>query len=363
MAFLDLRFPDGISLGAVGGPGYSTDVVVINSGFEQRNANWATARNNYDVAHAARTRTQMEALIAFFRIAQGRAHSFRFKDWMDFKCLLANGLLGLTGIGNGAPAYQLYKQYSNSAGSEKRKITRPLSGSVTVYRNGSPVTVGAAPGNISINHGSGLVTFVPDSTKAVNANVARNITAITQANPGVVTATAHGFVSGDRIRIASVVGMTQVNNLYFTITVIDANSFSIGVNSTTYTAYASGGTATKRGITQTNPVRVYASAHGLTNGRLVHISGASGMTQVNGNTYTVANAGTDFFDLSAIDGTAFGLYTGAATLGNYAQPADTLTWAGEFDVPCRFDVDQLRGEILAKDVFGWGQIPIVEVRE
>ena len=68
------------------------------------------------------------------------------------------------------------------------------------------------------------------------------ITGATQANPCVITCTAHGFVTGDQVFIEDIVGMTQLNNIAFTITKINDNSFSLdGINSTGYTAYASGG--------------------------------------------------------------------------------------------------------------------------
>lgn len=72
-----------------------------------------------------------------------------------------------------------------------------------------------------------------------------SITGATQANPCVITATGHGLRTGVQVTIASVGGMTQLNGNTYTITVIDANSFSLnGVNSTGYGAYTSGGTAT-----------------------------------------------------------------------------------------------------------------------
>jgi uncharacterized protein (TIGR02217 family) len=41
-------------------------------------------------------------------------------------------------------------------------------------------------------------------------------------------------------------------------------------------------------------------------------------------------------------------------------------WAGQFDVPCRFDTDELTGTILDKSgaefIIGWDSIPIVEIR-
>jgi Ubiquitin-activating enzyme E1 FCCH domain len=69
------------------------------------------------------------------------------------------------------------------------------------------------------------------------------ITAITRANPGKVTATAHGYNNGDTIYVSGVAGMTQVNDQSFTIAKVDENNFTIGVNTTAYTAYSSGGTA------------------------------------------------------------------------------------------------------------------------
>jgi hypothetical protein len=75
----------------------------------------------------------------------------------------------------------------------------------------------------------------------------KSITGITQANPAVVTANAHGFVTGNLISISGVGGMTEVNGRSFTITVLDANSFQLnGEDSSAHTAYTSGGTASRQ---------------------------------------------------------------------------------------------------------------------
>ena len=67
------------------------------------------------------------------------------------------------------------------------------------------------------------------------------ITNITNATNAVVTAPNHGLVSGTTVILNNVAGMTEVNGNAYTIAVIDANDFSIGVNSTTFAAYTSGG--------------------------------------------------------------------------------------------------------------------------
>jgi len=75
------------------------------------------------------------------------------------------------------------------------------------------------------------------------------ITGVTQANPGVVTATGHSFSNGNRVKIASVTGMTELNGQIYTVANAGANDFELnddngaGINTTGYTAYSADGTA------------------------------------------------------------------------------------------------------------------------
>lgn len=85
-----------------------------------------------------------------------------------------------------------------------------------------------------------------------------NITGITQANPAVVTAVAHGYSTGQEVYLSAIGGMTTLNGRNFKITVLSANTFSLqymdgtNVNSTAFTAYTSGGT-TERVYTAVSP--------------------------------------------------------------------------------------------------------------
>lgn len=363
MSFIETpRFPENISYGASGGAEFRTDIAAVSSGFEQRNVAWSAARASYDVSHANRSAADIATLNTFFRAVKGRAHGFRFKDWADYTVSSGEGILD-AGVGDGYPTYQLVKQYVAGALTDLRDIKKPVSGSVVISRNGSPATEGVAAGNYSLDTTTGIVTFVADSTKSIDANVTKTISSITKAaNAVVTTSAAHGFVTGDKIKLTSVGGMTQVNNLYFTITYIDATSFYLNVDSSAYSVYTSGGSAIKYGITQTNLVRVNSAAHGLTNGKVVYISGVAGMTEVNSLAFTVANASTDYFELTGTNGSAYTAFTSGGTLSLFPQPADTLTFTGEFDVPCRFDVDKIAIDLIAPSINGWNQIPIVEVR-
>ncbi|MEX0958091.1 MAG: DUF6701 domain-containing protein [Burkholderiales bacterium] len=74
------------------------------------------------------------------------------------------------------------------------------------------------------------------------------ITAISQANPGQVTAVNHGFTEGARVFISGVAGMPEVNDQAFTIAVVDADRFTIGVDTSGFSPYIAGGTASRLAV-------------------------------------------------------------------------------------------------------------------
>lgn len=151
MAFVETRFPADIAFGSAGGPEYSTDIVIAQSGYEQRNSNWAQARARYNVAHGVKTQVQLDALIAFFRARKGRADGFRFKDWTDYKAVGQH-----IGIGNGATlSFQLKKDYLSGGVSESRVISKPVAGTIAIYCDGVLQLSSA----YSINTLTGVITF------------------------------------------------------------------------------------------------------------------------------------------------------------------------------------------------------------
>jgi hypothetical protein len=73
------------------------------------------------------------------------------------------------------------------------------------------------------------------------------ISAITQANPAVVTTTsAHGLATGQQITIAGALGMTGINGVW-TVTVLSTTTFSVVYNSTSAPAYTGSGTFSANG--------------------------------------------------------------------------------------------------------------------
>jgi uncharacterized protein (TIGR02217 family) len=289
MAFLNVRFPECFSYGAQFGPMFKTDVVVVNSGYESRNRIWQYARIAADVSQNVKTLADFETLQAFFNLAAGKANAFRVKDWTDYVVPLSRGLLG-TGAGSGNPAYQLRKRYTTAAQNYDRPITRPVSGQVSVTRNGTPVVIGPSAGQLlSINVDTGIVTFRPDATSNVTAVTVGTTTSVTLAsNPGSLAA-------GQRLYLTGFTGTASglLNNRSHLINSVVGGAFVLATN------------------TSSGTISTFASANGF----------------------------------------------------KYPQAADALAWAGQFDVPMRFDIDQLVGQIIAPNVYSWSSIPLIEVRD
>ena len=79
----------------------------------------------------------------------------------------------------------------------------------------------------------------------------KTISAITKANPAVVTASSHGYSNGDEIVITAVGGMTEVNGKRFLVADKTTNTFElqdkdgVDINSSSFTTYTSGGVSNK----------------------------------------------------------------------------------------------------------------------
>ena len=73
----------------------------------------------------------------------------------------------------------------------------------------------------------------------------KTITGATQTNPVNLTIVGHGMTTGKYLQVSGVVGMTQLNDKIYTVTVVDADHVTLdGVNGTAFTAYTSSGSGT-----------------------------------------------------------------------------------------------------------------------
>lgn len=144
------RFPSCVAYGATGGPKFSTNIVALASGREQRNIVWSQVRAEYDVGHRNRTIVEMDELRAFFYAVRGRAYGFRFKDYTDYEVSATEGFL--VDDGGSPSAFKMMKRYTIGTMTYDRRIYKPVVGSVTCYLNGE-----AMPG-WTVDYATGIVT-------------------------------------------------------------------------------------------------------------------------------------------------------------------------------------------------------------
>lgn len=86
---------------------------------------------------------------------------------------------------------------------------------------------------------------------------------ITNANPGIVTASNHGLSTGAVIYLYGIQGMNEINDGPYSITVIDQNTFSLGVDTSTYGTFLFGGSVYRKQFYNTKTwKRAYAGGIG-----------------------------------------------------------------------------------------------------
>ncbi|KAB2910814.1 MAG: DUF2460 domain-containing protein [Hyphomicrobiaceae bacterium] len=171
--FHDTRFPTAISRAAHGGPERRTDVVVLGSGAEERNARWADSRRSYNAGYGVKSLNDLHAVIAFFEERRGRLHGFRWRDPLDWKSCPPESEPAATdqliGIGDGTTlAFQLAKTYGSAFNPWTRAITKPVAGTVLVAVAGMLQTPGT---DYALDAGTGIVTFLPGHVPAASAAI------------------------------------------------------------------------------------------------------------------------------------------------------------------------------------------------
>jgi uncharacterized protein (TIGR02217 family) len=178
--FHDIRFPTAISRAAQGGPERRTDVVVLGSGAEERNARWADSRRSWNAGYGVKSLNDLHAIIAFFEERRGRLHGFRWRDPSDWKsCPPESEPTALDqqiGIGNGSTAnFQLVKTYGSGLNPWSRVISKAVTGSVLVAVAG----VVQAPGTFTVDDATGVVTFaaghIPAAAQIITAGFAFDV--------------------------------------------------------------------------------------------------------------------------------------------------------------------------------------------
>ncbi|MHA3980370.1 phage distal tail protein, Rcc01695 family [Halovulum sp. GXIMD14794] len=161
MDFHEVRFPESLSFGSVGGPERRTEIVTLSNGAEERSTPWAHSRRRYDAGLGMRSLDDLGALIAFFEARHGQLFGFRWKDWTDFKSCKPSGVVAAIdqrfGVGDGATTeFQLAKTYRSGAARYVRPIAKPVEGTVRIAIGGDEKAEGQ---DYVLDYATGLVTF------------------------------------------------------------------------------------------------------------------------------------------------------------------------------------------------------------
>lgn len=217
-----------------------------------------------------------------------------------------------------------------------------LQGLETAYRN-------IAIGSYSLNSGTGVSNSIAigdsslrniGSTQTIEIGTltdviltpSASITFITNDNPAVVTTNIdHGFITGERIYITGVSGLTTssyeaplhiVNGNSFYINTVSNTSFELFYNiELTNTVDTSLASSYDENGTAIAPVKLVSPGHLATTATLIQITNIDGTTELNGNQYytkiidssTIALYHNDILS-EAVDGTSMTAYVSSGTI-------------------------------------------------
>ena len=199
MSFHEVRFPSSLSFGSIGGPERRTDVVTLNSGFEERNTPWAHSRRRYDAGISMRSLDHLHELIAFFEARRGRLFSFRWKDWSDFKSGTPSQAVEMLdqviGLGDGVQStFQLCKTYRSGDQEYCREVKKPVIGTIVLAVDG---VEHFEDEHFVLDSQTGLVFFndPPAETAVITAGFEFDVPV--RFNTDVLEVSAAGFEAGE----------------------------------------------------------------------------------------------------------------------------------------------------------------------
>lgn len=160
MLFHEINLPEFIQVFAVGHPEFSNACATTISGAEIRQAQRYNARQKYWIKNCRLSFTQFEQFNSFFRARQGQLFGFRLKDHADWQ--VRNQAIG---EGDNVTAeFPLVKLYQDPINPYRRRIIKPVEGSVVIYINGQETQLA------TVNYERGIINF--DRPPANGENIA-----------------------------------------------------------------------------------------------------------------------------------------------------------------------------------------------
>ncbi len=382
---LDVEFPHDISENSEGSTTFQTAVTQVDSGFEQRLSRWDEPIMEYNVAYGVRTMEQLHDLMAMFRAAKGQLFAFLYKDYWDFTSSFASGVEArvpdpITNLdqilvpASGTDVVfevQMIKTYTLGSTTAVRTVTKPVSGTVVVALDGSPLVETT---DYTIDYTTGIISFVQATALALTNAQMEAPTSTTRVVIHDSGDSQGSLGVGDFVFFTgfALPGNVQPQSEAWTISTIVAGRIdlalptgrdqSIGVQE--------GVTVTASDISFTAPdlIDSAGSDFGIFSvGQFIRVEGSAGQdgvyeiatqsaaqlelveqtitTEGSGASMTITDVVTSGVDMNQVTG---------------VLPTEELTAGYEFRVPVRFAVDKLPVSI---DAFGIGSASDVKLRE
>ena len=237
--FLEERLPVCVRMGASYADEYSVEITQVANRGEYRRLVQPYPVRIFNVTYTKYTATLWDEILSLYHRCYGMYAGFRVKVLDDYTTNDHTGtptdtdqILALISAG----IYQLQVAYgvgtAISIGKPYRTIFKPVASTVTIAIDGVNQTWLTM---WTVSSTTGQIAFT---------NISKAINSISQAASAVVdVGAAHGFTANMSVFFAGVVGMTQINGLRGTITSVGATTITVDIDSTLFTAYGSGGTA------------------------------------------------------------------------------------------------------------------------
>jgi len=159
MQFVNIPFPERIAFGAASAAEWETELVTMAGGHDDTNENWEDNKHRFDAAPAVRTASAYALVRAHFNQVRGRARSFPFKDFLDYRVTDTDGVLVEVDGGG----WQLSKVYGSGGNEYIRRITRPDTAGFRIIRVRSGVHSNVT-GSATVDMDTGFVSAITGDT-------------------------------------------------------------------------------------------------------------------------------------------------------------------------------------------------------
>lgn len=157
--FIESRLLNRVAYGFTEHINYLTTRVPLVSGIVATNAERSQPLHTYNAPYSAIQPAHHALVVAAFNACLAGAHSFRFKSKADYQ--LTTETIG-TAVGGADETMQLIKTSPFGGQSTVRTIKKPVTGTVSLFEDGSPLAS-------SVDTTTGIVTFTSTAGKVITA--------------------------------------------------------------------------------------------------------------------------------------------------------------------------------------------------